>query len=187
MKFTALVFGGLLILALAVANAEPAAPSAAPAKAPETTKPDAKPEGKPAAKKKAKKDEKSAGSAKSASGLPKEIKTLVVEDTSVGKGKVATKGKTIKVNYTGWIYDSSKPKGHGAQIDTSEGKEPFSFTLGAKQVIPGWDEGFKDMKVGGKRRLLIPSDMAYGSRGAGQGVVPPSSALVFEVELLEVQ
>ncbi len=113
-----------------------------------------------------------------------DVKTLGIDDTVIGKGKVASKGKTIKVNYTGWIYDPTKPKNRGAQFDSSE-KEPFTFTLGAGSVIKGWDEGFNDMKVGGKRVLTIPSEMAYGTRGAGEAILP-KQGLVFEVELLDV-
>ena len=123
--------------------------------------------------------------AKSAVVLPKEIRKLVVEDSQVGSGKVATKGKTIKVNYTGWLYDPSQPMGRGHQFDSSVGKDPFKFKLGGGEVIKGWDEGFTDMKVGGKRKLIIPSDLGYGPNGAGS-MIPPNAPLMFEVELLDV-
>lgn len=113
------------------------------------------------------------------------VKDLKTEDTAEGKGKVAAKGKTVKVNYTGWLYDPKAPKNRGKQFDTSVGKEPFTFTLGAGSVIKGWDEGFTNMKVGGKRVITIPSEMGYGARGAGD-VIPPNAPLVFEVELLDV-
>ncbi|HVK62113.1 MAG TPA: FKBP-type peptidyl-prolyl cis-trans isomerase, partial [Bdellovibrionales bacterium] len=108
-----------------------------------------------------------------------------VQDTIEGAGKVASKGKTIKVNYTGWLYDPSQPMGRGKQFDSSVGREPFSFKLGGGEVIKGWDEGFSNMKVGGKRKLIIPSEMGYGTRGAGS-TIPPNAPLMFEVELIDV-
>jgi FKBP-type peptidyl-prolyl cis-trans isomerase FkpA len=114
--------------------------------------------------------------------LPKDVKKLIVQDTIQGTGKVASKGKTIKVNYTGWLYDPASSMGRGKQFDSS--KEPYSFTLGAGNVIKGWDEGFVDMKVGGKRKLIIPGNMAYPN-GAGT-VIPPNASLMFEVELIDV-
>lgn len=123
---------------------------------------------------------------KSVLKIPAEIKNLIIEDTLAGSGKVAVKGKSVKVNYTGWFFDSKQPQMKGFQLDTSEGKEPFDFTLGEKQVIAGWDEGLVNMKVGGKRKLYIPADLAYGSRGTRDGVVPVNQALIFEIELLDV-
>jgi FKBP-type peptidyl-prolyl cis-trans isomerase FkpA len=117
--------------------------------------------------------------------LPKDVKKLIVEDTIVGNGKAASKNKEIKVQYTGWLYDPSQIMGRGKQFDTSVGKEPFKFKLGSGLVIKGWDEGFEGMKVGGKRKLIIPSEMGYGTVGAGADI-PPNSPLMFEVELLDV-
>ncbi len=102
------------------------------------------------------------------------------EDVTVGSGAEAAKGDAVEVHYTGWLtngtkFDSSKDRGR-----------PFSFTLGAGQVIKGWDEGVKGMKIGGVRKLTIPPEMAYGDRGAG-GVIPPKAELVFEVELLKIK
>ena len=94
-----------------------------------------------------------------------------------GDGDVAKAGKLVKVHYTGWLTD-------GTKFDSSVDRgEPLEFKLGAKQVIAGWDEGVTGMKVGEKRRLVIPSKLAYGKRGAG-GVIPPDATLVFEVELV---
>jgi FKBP-type peptidyl-prolyl cis-trans isomerase FkpA len=124
-------------------------------------------------------------SATKSEDLPKDVKKLIVQDTLQGTGKVATRGKTIKVNYTGWLYDPAASMGRGKEFDTSVGKEPFSFKLGAGDVIKGWDEGFADMKVGGKRKLIVPSELGYGDRGAGN-VIPPNSSLMFEVELIDV-
>jgi FKBP-type peptidyl-prolyl cis-trans isomerase len=104
-------------------------------------------------------------------------------DEKVGTGDTAVKGKPVEVNYTGWLYVDGK---RGAKFDSSlDRNQPFSFVLGAKQVIAGWDEGVEGMKVGGKRELIIPPDLAYGSRAVG-GVIPANSTLNFEVELLKV-
>lgn len=100
-------------------------------------------------------------------------------DQVVGTGEVAVAGKTANVHYTGWLEN-------GKKFDSSVDRgQPFSFPLGAGRVIKGWDEGVQGMKVGGKRKLTIPSDLGYGSRGAG-GVIPPNATLVFDVELLGV-
>ena len=120
-----------------------------------------------------------AGSAFAADGL---VKT----DTVVGKGKEAVAGKTVDVNYTGWLHDAKAPNQRGKQFDSSVGRGPFSFPLGGGRVIKGWDEGVAGMKVGGKRTLVIPPELAYGPRGAG-GVIPPNATLVFDVELLDVK
>lgn len=101
-------------------------------------------------------------------------------DQVVGTGEVAVAGKTANVHYTGWLES-------GKKFDSSVDRgQPFSFPLGAGRVIKGWDEGVQGMKVGGKRKLTIPSDLGYGSRGAG-GVIPPNATLIFDVELLGVR
>jgi FKBP-type peptidyl-prolyl cis-trans isomerase FkpA len=105
---------------------------------------------------------------------------LIIEDLTVGNGDEAVAGKHVVVHYTGWLTN-------GAKFDSSKDRnDPFDFRLGAGQVITGWDDGVAGMKVGGKRKLTIPPEMAYGSRGAG-GVIPPNATLVFEVELLAVR
>ena len=107
-------------------------------------------------------------------------------DAVVGTGTEATPGTLVSVHYTGWLYDEKAPQQRGKKFDSSVDRgEPFSFKLGAGQVIRGWDEGVAGMKVGGKRTLLIPTWLGYGSSGAG-GVIPPNASLVFEVELLGV-
>ena len=111
---------------------------------------------------------------------------LAKTDTVVGKGKEAMTGAMMQVNYTGWLYDPTAADMHGIKFDSSAGRGPFSFQLGAGRVIKGWDQGVAGMKVGGKRTLVIPSDLAYGQRGAG-GVIPPGATLVFDVELLDVK
>jgi FKBP-type peptidyl-prolyl cis-trans isomerase FkpA len=106
-------------------------------------------------------------------------------DTVPGAGKEAVAGATVVVNYTGWLYAPNAEKQHGAQFDSSIGREPFSFQLGGGQVIPGWDQGVQGMKVGGKRTLVIPAALGYGEQGAGP--IPPNSTLVFDIELLDVK
>jgi FKBP-type peptidyl-prolyl cis-trans isomerase FkpA len=114
---------------------------------------------------------------------------LVKIDTVVGTGKEATPGTTVVVNYTGWFYKPLASKQRGRKFDSSldAGRTPLDFALGAGRVIKGWDQGVAGMKVGGKRTLIIPSELAYGKRGAGNGVIPPDSDLIFDVELLEVK
>ena len=108
-------------------------------------------------------------------------------DTLAGTGAVATSGSDVTVHYTGWLYDEKAPQQRGLKFDSSVDRgQPFTFLLGAGQVIRGWDDGVAGMKVGGKRTLLIPADLGYGSNGAG-GVIPPGASLVFDVELLDVK
>jgi FKBP-type peptidyl-prolyl cis-trans isomerase FkpA len=106
-------------------------------------------------------------------------------DVVVGTGAEASTGKTATMNYTGWVYDSSKTDQRGAQFDSSIGKTPFSFVLGTGAVIAGWEQGVPGMKVGGVRRLVIPPALGYGDKR--NGVIPPNATLVFEIELLGVQ
>ena len=126
-------------------------------------------------------------SASLSSKLGANVTQLQKLDVKQGTGAEAAAGKAVVVHYTGWLYDPSVPDGHGRKFDSSvDRKVPFGFFLGAGKVIKGWDEGVAGMKVGGKRTLVIPPNMAYGERGAG-GVIPPNATLVFDVELLEVK
>lgn len=104
---------------------------------------------------------------------------LKYEDLVVGEGDSARAGSKVQVHYTGWLID-------GTKFDSSlDRNTPFSFPLGGGRVIRGWDEGVQGMRVGGRRKLTIPSQLGYGAAGAG-GVIPPNATLVFEVELLEI-
>ena len=114
------------------------------------------------------------------------VDKLTVVDTTVGTGAEATAGMKVTVHYTGWLYDDGARDKHGSQFDSSRDHgEPFSFNLGAGNVIEGWDQGVAGMRVGGKRTLLIPAALGYGARGAGDDI-PPDASLVFDVELLDV-
>jgi FKBP-type peptidyl-prolyl cis-trans isomerase len=108
------------------------------------------------------------------------VTTLQIKEVRAGSGTVASPGRTVRVHYTGKLLD-------GTEFDSSRGRgEPIEFRLGTREVIPGWDEGIKGMRVGGVRELTIPSSMAYGAEGRGD-VIPPDAPLWFEVELVGVQ
>jgi len=110
---------------------------------------------------------------------------LKYTDVRIGDGATAKAGNKVSVNYTGWLYNNGAK---GAKFDSSLDRgQPFQFTLGAHQVIAGWDEGVAGMKVGGKRTLIIPPELGYGARGAGGGAIPPNATLIFDVDLLQVQ
>lgn len=114
------------------------------------------------------------------------IKTLQKIDVVTGTGAEAVSGKSISVHYTGWLYDENTADNHGRKIDSSRDRgSPFPFVLGTGAVIEGWDQGVVGMKVGGKRTLIIPPELAYGR--AGNGPVPGNAALIFDIELLSVQ
>ncbi len=115
------------------------------------------------------------------------VDQLTVVDSKVGTGAEAMAGMKVTVHYTGWLYDETAGNKHGSQFDSSRDHgEPFSFVLGAGNVIAGWDQGVAGMHVGGKRTLLIPAALGYGARGAGDDI-PPNASLVFDVELLDLQ
>ena len=112
---------------------------------------------------------------------PTQLKMI---DSKVGTGAVAKAGQQVTVHYTGWLYvNGAKGKKFDSSVDRGQ---PFSFALGAGEVIPGWDKGVAGMKVGGKRTLIIPSDMGYGAGGTPDGTIPPNATLIFDVELLKV-
>lgn len=108
-------------------------------------------------------------------------------DLAPGNGAEIKSGQNALVHYTGWLYDAAAAENKGKKFDSSvDRNEPFEFPVGAGMVIKGWDEGVVGMKVGSKRRLIIPPEMGYGARGAG-GVIPPGATLVFDVELVEIR
>jgi FKBP-type peptidyl-prolyl cis-trans isomerase FkpA len=114
--------------------------------------------------------------------------TVLVTDLVKGVGDEALPGMVVIVHYTGWLYDAAAPDHRGRKFDSSHDRgRPLSFPLGGGGVIPGWEQGIPGMKVGGKRRLVIPPALAYGSLGLGNGVIPPDATLLFEVELLAVE
>lgn len=118
---------------------------------------------------------------------PPDLTKLNIYDTTVGTGKESVAGKPVSVHYSGFLYDAAKPDFKGKPFDSSVPRgSPFQFTPGQGGVIKGWDQGVPGMKVGGKRTLIIPPDLAYGARGAG-GVIPPNATLVFDIELLDVK
>jgi uncharacterized damage-inducible protein DinB len=123
-------------------------------------------------------DPKMPASVPAGAGRVAEDATLRHIDTRTGDGAAAAPGKQFTVHYTGWLRD-------GTQFDSSAGRDPLKFVQGRRQVIPGWDVGFEGMKVGGKRRLFIPYQLAYGELGRGK--IPPKAELVFDVELLDVK
>jgi FKBP-type peptidyl-prolyl cis-trans isomerase FkpA len=119
--------------------------------------------------------------------LPFSLVPAHAAPAAAAKAAPAAKGLaiTVTVNYTGWLYSPKSPKQHGLQFDSSVGGAPFTFKLGAGQVIKGWDQGLAGMKVGGKRTMVLSPEFGYGSRGAGP--IPPNANLIFDVELLSVK
>jgi FKBP-type peptidyl-prolyl cis-trans isomerase FkpA len=111
---------------------------------------------------------------------------MVVKDLAPGSGDTARFRSAILVEYTGWLYDGCAADFKGAEFDSSVGKQPISFMLGAGRVIRGWDEGLIGIKEGGKRLLIIPPDKGYGAAGAPGGKIPPNSTLVFEATLVKI-
>ena len=121
-----------------------------------------------------------------AEAAPAEV--LLVTDLSPGVGDEVFPGMVAVVHYTGWLHDPAAKDQRGRQFDSSrERGQPFSFHVGAGRVIRGWDQGLPGMKVGGRRLLVIPPSLAYGARTIGNGLIPPNSTLLFEVELLAVE
>ncbi len=115
------------------------------------------------------------------------VTELVINDLSEGSGPAIAAGQTAQVHYTGWLYAPEAADQKGKQFDSSRQRGPFSFPVGGRRVIAGWDQGVVGMKVGGERRLVIPASLGYGAGGAGGGLIPPNATLVFDVELLEIK
>ena len=116
-----------------------------------------------------------------------DIKGLITADVKIGDGNEATAGREVLVHYTGWLYDEKRGQHKGREFDSSRDRnEPHPFKLGAGEVIRGWDEGVNGMKVGGRRTLTIPPEMAYGAEGLGE-LIPPNATLIFDVELIDVK
>jgi FKBP-type peptidyl-prolyl cis-trans isomerase len=112
---------------------------------------------------------------------------LKITELKPGTGAAIKAGQTAVVHYTGWLYVEDAPDHKGKKFDSSlDRNDPFSFPVGGGQVIQGWDQGVAGMQVGGKRQLVIPAELGYGSRGAG-GVIPPNATLLFDVELLSIR
>jgi FKBP-type peptidyl-prolyl cis-trans isomerase FkpA len=115
------------------------------------------------------------------------VNSLEIVDLKAGEGASIAAGQQAVVQYTGWLYEASAPDKKGKQFDSSlRSGEPFRFAVGAGQVIKGWDQGVVGMKIGGRRRLTIPADFAYGENGAGD-LIPPGATLVFDVELMGIE
>ena len=133
----------------------------------------------------------SSDSAVPAAGKPaaaaRAVAALEVVELQPGSGAPIAAGQKAVVQYTGWLFETSAPDKKGKEFDSSRNSgQPFSFVVGAGQVIKGWDQGVLGMRAGGRRRLTIPADLGYGDVGAG-GVIPPGAALVFDVELVAVE
>ncbi len=149
----------------AQAKAEAPAKSESAISSKTESKPDSKPESKPESK-------------------PIEFTKI---DVKVGTGAEAKQGQNVSVHYTGWLFDPSAADQHGSKFDSSRDRgQPFVFPLGVGRVIKGWDQGVAGMKEGGQRTLIIPSEMGYGARGAGNSI-PPNATLIFDVELIKAQ
>ena len=119
---------------------------------------------------------------------PAPITELQRIDLHVAPGEGISLGQRAVVHYTGWLYDPGAPDHKGKKFDSSRDRgQPFRFTIGAGQVIRGWEEGVQGMRVGSKRRLIVPSDLGYGEMGAGNGAIPPNATLVFDIELLAIE
>ena len=115
------------------------------------------------------------------------VNSMEIEDLKPGTGAPIAAGQQAVVQYTGWLYEESAGDKKGKEFDSSASSgQPFRFVIGGGQVIKGWDQGVAGMKVGGRRRLIIPADLAYGAEGAG-GVIPPGATLVFEVSLIGIE
>lgn len=120
--------------------------------------------------------------------FPKVVSKLMVEDLQNGRGRTAKPSSKLVVHFTSWLYDPTQPLGRGPQFESTQGKSPYKFQLQNPETphIKGWEQGLVDMRVGGRRRLIIPPDMGYGENGAGQ-TIPPGATLLYEIELVDVE
>ncbi|MEO7760487.1 MAG: FKBP-type peptidyl-prolyl cis-trans isomerase [Casimicrobiaceae bacterium] len=125
----------------------------------------------------------------SAASAPVIVDGMKIVEMKVGSGKEAQTGKAAMVQYTGWLYDDKAPDNKGKQFDSTStrGGLAFGFIVGVGRVIKGWDQGVVGMKVGGTRTLTIPAALAYGDKDVGNGLIPPNSTLVFDIELVDVK
>ena len=121
------------------------------------------------------------------SGAPPAPAAYSQIDLAPGSGTQAGAGAIVTVKYTGWVYDPSQPDNKGKKFDSTDDHDPITFTLGNREVIAGWDRGLNGLRVGGKRRLIIPPDLGYGDRGTPDGSIPPNAGLVFDVELVQAK
>lgn len=170
-----------------------------PSEPPQDAKPAAKPTAKPSAtpsgtpaktgtKPGSAKPQAAPTSLETSRKFPKVVTKLIIDDLQVGRGRLTKPGSRLVLHFHSWLYDPTQPLGRGPQFESTQGKAPYKFVLQNPDQphIKGWEEGLVDMKVGGKRRLIIPPDMAYGANGAGQ-VIPPGATLLYEIELIDVE
>lgn len=120
--------------------------------------------------------------------FPKVVSKLMIEDLQNGRGRTSKPNSKLVVHFTSWLYDPTQPLGRGPQFESTQGKSPYKFRLQDPENphIKGWEQGLLDMRVGGRRRLIIPPDMGYGENGAGQ-TIPPGATLLYEIELVDVE
>ncbi len=166
------------------AAATPATPKATPKPAIPVAKPTPKPTPKPGAPK----PTPAPTSLETSRKFPKVVTKLMMDDLQNGRGRASKAGSQLVVHYQSWLYDPTQPLGRGPQFESTLGKAPYKFVLQNPDSphIKGWEDGLVEMKVGGKRRLIIPPELAYGANGAGQ-VVPPGATLLYEIELVDVE
>jgi len=166
------------------ATASPTPPKATPKPAPALVKPIAKPSPKPGVAK----PTPAPTSLETSRKFPKVVTKLMMDDLQNGRGRATKAGSQLVVHYQSWLYDPTQPLGRGPQFESTHGKAPYKFILqnADSPHIKGWEDGLVEMKVGGKRRLIIPPELAYGANGAGQ-VVPPGATLLYEIELVDVE
>ncbi len=164
-----------------------ATPDAAKA-TPKPTIPAVKPSPKPSPKPGAAKPTPAPTSLETSRKFPKVVSKLMMDDLQNGRGRASKAGSQLVVHYQSWLYDPTQPLGRGPQFESTVGKAPYKFILQNPDSphIKGWEDGLVEMKVGGKRRLIIPPDLGYGANGAGQ-VVPPGATLLYEIELVDVE